>query len=382
MRYFDHNATHPLSAVARAAWLDAVERLPSNPSSPHRWGTRVANALDEAREQVAHLLGCHPSEIVWTSGATESNNAALHHLSRNTSGPVLVSAIEHPAVLAATRRWLGDRSRTIPVTAEGVVDIAWIEHQLRAGLIAGVVVMAANNETGVLQPWSELATLCEAHGVSYSCDAAQWIGKLPAHLIGRCSLVVGCAHKFGGPQGVGFLKGPAKLAPLLVGGPQEEGRRGGTENVAGILSMVAALRDRAASLPASDSSASTALDIRLAWRDQFISRLKTLLPQTRIVGESVPRLWNTVAALMPGTADCRRRWVVKLDRLGCAVSTGSACSSGREQPSHVLSAMGIASGESDRMLRFSAGWETTEEDWNELLETIRRAAIDLGAGPS
>ena len=325
-------------------------------------------------------------EVVWTSGATESINALVHHLSVASAGPVLVSAIEHPAVLSAARRWLASRVQTIPVSPAGVVDPGWVAGKLGQGGVGAVLVMAANNETGVLQPWIDLANLCAAHGVPFACDAAQWIGKLGSQSLGRCTFVVGSSHKFGGPHGVGFLKCPPNLAPFVVGGPQEEGRRGGTENVAGVLSMVAALMERvtimeeAAPMNPSGDSSAMAIAVRVQWRDQFISRLKSLLPDVCIVGESSPRLWNTVAAIMPGAADCRRRWVVKLDRLGCAVSTGSACSAGREKPSHVLAAMGFAPGDGDRMLRFSAGWETTEADWDGLLDSIRQAAVELGAG--
>ncbi len=378
MRNLDHNATHPLSAAARAAWLDAVERFPANPSSPHRWGARAATALEEAREKVAGWLGCRPEDAVWTSGATEANNAVIQHLAATTTGKVLVSALEHPSVRVAAKRWLAGRLEEIPVSRSGVTDAAWIRQRLQRAGVAAVVMMAANNETGVLQPWERLVNDCREAGVPLVCDAAQWLGKLPASGLGRCDFLTACAHKFGGPQGVGFLKCPANFHPLLVGGPQEDGRRAGTENVAGVLAMVAALAERQAVL--GDLNApSLALNARLEWRDRFIADLKAALPGVEIVGEGAGRLWNTVAALMPAAADCRRRWVVKLDKLGFAVSTGSACASGKEQPSYVLAAMGYWPDESDRMLRFSAGWDTTEEDWRALLDAIRQAATELGA---
>lgn len=379
MRNFDHNATHPLSAAARAAWLDAVERFPANASSPHRWGTRAAAALDEAREKVAGWLGSRPEEIVWTSGATEANNAVMQHLSAMTNGPVLISPLEHPSMRGAARRWLAGRLEEIPVSRSGVTDAAWIRQRLQRDGLAAVVMMAANNETGVLQPWDRLVNDCREAGVPLVCDAAQWLGKLPASGLGRCDFLTACAHKFGGPQGVGFLKCPANFHPLLVGGPQEDGRRAGTENVAGVLAMVAELAERQAALGDLNSPAPALLS-RLQWRDRFIADLKAALPGVEIVGEGVSRLWNTVAALMPAAADCRRRWVVKLDKLGFAVSTGSACASGKEQPSHVLAAMGYRPDESDRMLRFSAGWDTTAEDWDALLAAIRQAAADLKVG--
>lgn len=368
MRYFDHNATHPLSAAARAAWLDAVERYPANPSSPHRWGARSAKALDEARERLAARMGCLPHEIVWTSGATESNNTVIRHLGESTQGTVLLSPLEHPSVRVAAERWLMGRCEVIRVERFGRVDVEWVAARLSKGGVSTVISMAANNETGVIQPWTELRDLCVGAGVEYVCDASQWVGKLPSAGLGRCTWVTACGHKFGGPQGVGWIKVPDDVRPLLVGGPQEEGRRAGTENVAGILSMVAALEER---------EGLGGPGQRLASRDGFVSALKSFLPAAEVVGEGAERLWNTVAVLMPAARDCRRRWVVKLDRMGFAASTGSACASGKEQPSHVLRAMGYAASESDRMLRFSAGWETGSEEWVELIEAIRATAAQF-----
>lgn len=388
MRYFDHNATAPLSAAARKAWLEAVERFPANPSSPHRLGARAQAALDEARAAAADLLGCPPSDLVWTSGATEAANAAFHHAARTGEGEAWVSAIEHPCVLAAARRWFGARVQRLPVTPAGVLDLERFADRLRRARPAVVAVMAANNETGVLQPWREALTLCRAHGVPLVCDAAQWLGRLPAAGLGACDLVIGSAHKFGGPPGAGFLKVPRGFQPLLVGGPQEGGRRAGTENLPGILALVAAWRDCEQRLAAGEAVP------RERWRDEFVRALLAALPGVTVLGAPAPRLWNTVAALMPPGPDARRRWVVQLDKLGFAVSTGSACASGREQPSHVLRAMGVPAEAADRVLRFSAGWDTTAEDWAALGAGIRRAyevltqrsvltqALTAAAGPT
>lgn len=375
LRNFDHNATHPLCPAAREAWLDAVERLPSNPSSPHRWGGRASAALDDARDRIARWLGCPSHEVVFTSGATESNNAVVRHLAATTQGVILVSAIEHPSVRAAVRHWLPGRSEVIPALQDGRSDADWVVERIRRGGVEAVVLMAANNETGVLQPFEPLREACARRGVTLAVDAAQWVGKLPMNRLSGIPLLAACAHKFGGPQGVGFLRCPAHAAPWIVGGPQENGRRAGTENVPGVLAMVAALGSRESLLgpiPSNDAVA-----IRQAWRDAFIQSLQSAVPGVEILGSGTPRLWNTVAALMPPARDCRRRWVARLDRLGVAASTGSACSSGKEEPSHVLVAMGLGSGASDRMLRFSAGWETTGQDWTALLEAVQKAASDL-----
>ena len=390
MTYFDHNATSPLLPQARQAWVEAAERYVGNPSSPHRSGQRADAAITAARAKLARVLGCDPRELVWTSGATESSNLVLHHFAQTLApdAEVWVSAIEHPSALVPTRHYFPKRHRLVPVTRSGVIELSWLAAELRRHGPGLVAVMAANNETGVLQPWREALALCRQHDVPFFCDAVQWVGKLPAHDLGDCDFVSGSAHKFGGPKGVGFLKCPAKgrVAPLLLGGPQEDGRRAGTENVAGIFSMMTALEawegemasvasDRRGSETehgeSSGSSSSTAVRLRLAWREQFEKRLLAAVPGAEIVGAGQPRLWNTVSALMP-VANCQQRWVVKLDKLGFAVSTGSACSSGREVSSHVLSAMGYAPAEVGRVLRFSIGWETPPSDWDALLAAVKQ----------
>lgn len=366
--YFDHNATSPLLPEAREAWLDACEKFPGNPSSPHRLGARADNALNEARAELAELLGCHDTEIVFTSGATESNNAAMHHCAASAGphGEVWVSSIEHPCLLDPAAHFFGDRLRLIPVSHAGVVELEWMEKSLKRTRPILVAVMAANNETGALQPWREVSNLCRAQEVPFFCDAVQWLGRLPADELGDCSWATGSAHKFGGPRGVGFLKVPPRttITPLLRGGGQENARRAGTENVPGVLAMVAALR---ANLTKVKSGAS---DQALALKTAFERKLLSALPGSEIVAQNSSRLWNTVSALMP-EADCQQRWVVKLDKLGFAVSTGSACASGKEEPSHVLRAMGYSPADAGRVLRFSASFDTAANDWNALLKALR-----------
>jgi cysteine desulfurase len=362
--YFDHNATTPLLPQAREAWLEASEKFIGNPSSPHRIGSRADMLLQTARVKLANLLDCDALDIVWTSGATESNNMVLHHFADllPRDAQVWVSAIEHPCVLNAARGYLGKRCRQIPVERGGVINLDWLYDHLPKQPPGLLALMAANNETGVLQPWQTVLELCREHGVPFFCDAAQWMGKLPARGLGACDFVSGCAHKFGGPKGVGFLKVNGRMESLLFGGQQEEGRRPGTENVAGIAAMIAALEDREQRLARHDHA------VREAWRKDFEAALVGNLPVV-IVGQDEHRLWNTVSVVMP-EADCRQRWVVKMDRHGYAVSTGSACASGKEDPSHVLAAMGYSTSEAGRVLRFSSGWETTEAEWNALLEGV------------
>jgi cysteine desulfurase len=364
MIYLDHNATAPLCAPAREAWLGAHDSAFATPSSLHRPGQRAERALDSAREQLADYLGSQAADLVWTSGATESANAIIAHLSRPTSSAIAVSEIEHPCVLEAAQRWFEGRLKIIPTDSNGVVRMSEVQALLSSESIGAVAVMAANNETGALQPWREIQQLCTQTGVPFVCDATQWIGRLPASDLGMCDYVFASGHKFGAPVGIGFLKLPANAVgknfrSLLLGGPQEDARRAGTQNVAAAIAFVAALKHCArnmASIPA-----------RLALRARIESRLREEIRSLRIIAEPAERLWNTIAILAPAAADCRQRWVVRLDAAGVAASSGSACSSGKEKPSHVLAAMGLADC-ADRIVRLSGGWETTEDEWDRAVE--------------
>lgn len=368
MIYFDHNATAPVIREAREAWLHATETFSGNASSPHQTGVRASGALRDAREKLAHFLGCHANDIVWTSGATEANNTVIHHFAHKLGahGEVWVSAIEHPCIAESSKHYFGKRAKIIPVTHDGVIDLDWLTIELadtRPGLIA---VMAANNETGVIQPWREILSICQSYEVPFFTDAVQWLGKMPAKGLGECDFVTGAAHKFGGPRGIGFLKIPHRthITPLLVGGKQERGIRAGTENIATILSMLAALEIREKQIANGEH------ETRALWREKFERILLEHLHGVTIVGANSPRLWNTVSALMPEGGQLR--WLTKLDKVGYAVSTGSACTTGKEEPSHVLSAMGIKAADAHRVLRFSSGWETTQADWDELTKALTK----------
>ena len=364
MIYLDHNATAPLCAAAREAWLAAHERGFGNPSSLHRPGQRAERALDLAREELAAHLGSQASDLVWTSGATEAANATLAHLSKQTRSALAVSAIEHPCVMEAAERWFQGRLEIIPVDANGIVRIERVQTLLASKTIGALAAMAANNETGVLQPWQTLRQLCTENGVPFVCDATQWMGRLPGTELGVCDYVFASGHKFGAPVGIGFLKLPARAAgpifqSLLLGGPQEDARRAGTQNVAAAAAFAAALNHSAANM---DSIAE-----RLAIRARIESQLRERIEGLRIIAESEQRLWNTITILAPAALDCRQRWVVRLDAAGVAASSGSACASGKENPSHVLTAMGLGDC-ADRVVRFSGGWETTETEWQRAVE--------------
>jgi cysteine desulfurase len=361
MLYFDHNATAPLHPAAKAAWMEAQDRFPANPSSLHRMGKRAEAALDAARDFLAARLGCLSPSLVWTSGATESANAVFAHLS-STSEPtarVWISSVEHPCVADAAGRFFPGRVWEVPVNRSGALEIVDLEDALRREKPVALVLMAANNETGVLQPWREALELCRAVGVPFVCDATQWLGRLPVLGLGEADYVFGSGHKCGAPVGVGFMKVPPGFRGFLAGGPQEEGRRAGTQNVAGVVALEAALRaceSRFAEVPS-----------RVHVRGEVEHRLEEALPGLTVVGKEAERLWNTVSVVAPALGDCRQRWVVRLDAAGVAASSGSACASGREKPSRVLEAMGMPAGVSDRVLRLSCGWECPREDWDEVV---------------
>lgn len=362
MLYFDHNAKAPLHPAAQTAWLEAQERYPANPSSQHRPGRRAEAALDQARDFLGAHLGCAPDTLVWTSGATEAANAVFAHLAAGAppGARVWVSAVEHPCVAEAAQRYFPGAVDELPVNPDGVCAPGLWSDALAGGRPAAVAVMAANNETGVLQPWEAVLAWCRAAGVPLVSDATQWIGRLPAAGLGAVDYLLGSGHKCGAPVGVGFLKVPRGFRGLFEGGPQEEGRRAGTQNVAGVLAFEAALRACAGRF--------AEVDERVEARQAVERALLSVLPGARIVGAGARRLWNTILVLAPELADCRQRWVVRLDAAGVAVSSGSACASGREKPSRVLSAMGLSA--TDRALRLSGGWDQGAAEWAELVNRV------------
>lgn len=357
--YFDHNATTPLCADARRAWIDAVDGHWMNPSSPYRAAAAVAARLEAARGEIGELLAIDPKRIVFTSGATEANNAVFRQWAADLPDDTRVglSPVEHPSVLEVAETLLGERVCRIPVDAAGRVDLEGLDTLIAREGLAAVSVMAANNETGVLQPWQAIARLCQRAGISYHCDASQWVGKMPAAGLAECAYLSVCAHKFGGPKGVGFLVLPRSDAPchLLYGGEQEGGRRAGTEDVPSILAMTAALR-AAEPRPAAD-------------RDAFIDRITEEIPGTRALAVDAERLWNTVSLIMPEFSSTR--WVRALEKEGCLLSSGSACSTGQASVSHVLLAMGVDPVAAGRVLRVSSGFGTSSDDW----EALSRAFV-------
>ncbi len=374
MPYFDHNATTPLADCAREAWVRVQTEHWQNPSSPTRAAARARIRLDSYHEALSVLLGGEPAQYVFNSGATEGAHAVLRHWAERlpVGVRIAVAATEHAAVLAAAGRFFAGRIEWLAHDSAGVVSAATVRAAITAGA-GGVVVMAANNETGVVQPWSEIAAVCRAEAVPYLCDATQWLGKLPGAGLGASGAwVIASGHKFGAPKGVGFVKLPAGRAEpdfcVQGGGLQEGGHRAGTEDVASIAALSAALVECEQKHVIWESQ-------REGWRRGFERELVATLPGTRIVAAEADRLWNTVFALMPhGEAT---RWIARLDKRDVQISTGAACSTGKDGPSHVLAALGVSAEEARRALRISAGWGTTEPEWVALLAALREVATEL-----
>ncbi|MDB6071396.1 MAG: cysteine desulfurase [Verrucomicrobiales bacterium] len=379
--YFDYNATTPLHPAARAAWLEAEDKFWQNPSGLFHGAGAAKRRLEDCREELADFLDCGAEEIVFLSGATEANNALVAHAAAAGVERLALSGLEHPCLQEPAAAIFKDRLCTILVAADGRVDLGSLEEALRGeNKPALVALMAANNETGVLQPWREARELCRKYGALFHCDAAQWLGKEPALGLGDCDFLTGSAHKFGGPKGVGFLKLPAMGRPLrwLRGGPQEEQRRAGTENVAGVAAMLAALKSCEAWLKSGidDPAAASGMAGALSARRAFESEIQARVPGVGIVAADSPRLWNSVLLTVPPSGPANVKWLTRLSAKGFAVSTGSACSRGAGA-SEVLEAMGLGTTHAGRVLRVSGGWETTEQDWRGLAEAIADVAADF-----
>ncbi len=373
MPYFDHNATTPLAPIAREAWLRAQDEAWHNPSSPTRAAARVRIRLDAARERLAILLGGEPKRLVFNSGATEGVNAVFAYWAATLppAARVGVNPTEHPCVLEAVRAHFGEARITwLAVTRDGVVVLEKLAALLAAGDVAAVAVMAANNETGVLQPWTQVAAFCRRVRAPFLCDATQWLGKLPGSGLGAAGWIVGSAHKFGGPKGAGFLQ----IAPDVdgfhaqLGGAQEHGHRGGTENYPGIAALLAALTEAETTKVLFETE-------RLRGREGFEHAICAAVPGTRVVAAEAERLWNTVSLLLPHGENVR--WVARLDKQDFQVSTGSACATGKAGPSPVLAALGLAPDEAKRVVRVSAGWDTTGAGWAALAAAFATAAPEV-----
>ena len=371
--YFDYNATTPLDPHVRDAMLPFLTGVWGNPSSVHHVGRQARALLDDARDRAASVLGCKPSEVIFTSGGTESINLALFgsaRLLKPKGRHIITSAIEHHAVLHSCEslaRKEGFNLTVLPVDSQGRVSPDSLAKAFRPDTIL-VSIMAANNEIGTVQPVAQLGALCRQRGVAFHTDAVQWFGKEPVNSIHQfnADLVSVCAHKFHGPKGAGilFARSPLRPDPILFGGSHEDERRAGTENLAGILGLVTALE--------------------LFVREPVFSRrfLRPLTQKLRALLDGIPGvhaagsreqcLENTVAFVVEDADSIAL--LAALDLEGICASSGSACSAGSLQPSHVVSALGMPDSLAHSLIRFSLGRESSMEDVD-FLEQILPALI-------
>ena len=374
--YLDHNATTPVDPPAAAAMMRALQDLFGNASSVHYYGQQAKAAIDDARSAVAALIGAEPAEVIFTSGGTEADNFAIRGAAEalEVTGRkhLITSGIEHEAVLntfkaLAKRGW---RTTVLPVDARGIVS----GDRLREAMTddtALVSVMHANNEIGTIQPIAELATVAHSRGALFHTDAVQSAGKIPVNVrtLGVDLLAVS-AHKFYGPKGIGALwaKRGVRLSPFLSGGKQERNRRAGTENVPGVIGMgVAATR----ALKKMDVEAT-----RLAaLRDRLENGILSSVPNTDVNGARDARVPNTTNISFDRIE--AESLLIALDLEGVAVSTGSACSSGTLEPSHVLKAMGLSSHRAQNSIRFSLGESNTEEQIDHVVSILPRIVTKL-----
>ena len=373
MIYLDHNATTPLDERVLEAMLPWLRGSYGNPSSVHAPGRAARAALERAREQVAALAGAHPSQVVFTSGGTEANNAALKGVAgRRPAARIAVSAVEHASVQqpAAALARTGWTVETIPVTDQGEVTAQTVASVLRADTRL-VSVMMANNETGVVNDIAAIAAVVRERGALMHTDAVQALGKQPVDFsAGGAHLMSVSAHKLYGPKGVGALlvDKAVDLEPLLHGGGQEKGRRGGTENLAGIVGF-----GRAAVL------AGAGMDTRRlrmnALRQRLEQGLRERVPRAVVFAAGATRLPNTVFLALPGIDG--ETLLLELDRMGLALSSGAACGSGYSEPSHVLQAMGVAPEIARCAVRVSLGAGNTEHDVDTLIAALQTQAARL-----
>lgn len=373
--YFDWNANAPLREEARAVMTEALALI-GNPSSVHAEGRAVRNLIEKARENVANVVGGQAKNVIFTSGATEANLLALTP-SLQVGGKkalrdkLLVSAIEHASVKSGGR-FAAENVKELPVSREGILDLSALSSALTRTELPLVSVMLANNETGVIQPIAEIADIVHAANGLLHVDAVQAPGRIDCDMKALgADLMTLSSHKLGGPQGAGALirRGDIHIRePLIKGGGQERGLRAGTENVAAIAGFGAA----AAATDQEDATRMGAL------RDRIEAHIRKIAPRAVIFGAETPRLPNTTLFAVPGMK--AETAIIAFDLNGIAVSSGSACSSGKVQPSHVLAAMGVEPALAQGAVRLSLGPSTTEGEIENLLSALTKVSSSLLKG--
>ncbi len=368
MIYLDNNATTQPSPQVVDAMLPYLREEYGNPSSVYRFGSKLAGIVDQARDNVARLLGCDADEIVFTSGGTESNNAAINSaLSANPDCEhIITSCVEHSAISkpleALSRRGL--RLTQIAVQPEGSLDMSQLLEALQEEA-ALLTIMWANNETGVIFPIPEIAAHARQAGTLFHTDAVQAVAKIPINIRDSpVDLLSLSAHKFHGPRGIGvlYINRNSRFRPLILGGGQENDRRGGTENVAAIAGLGEAAKMAAANLKDEQNGI-------CQLRDRFEQGVLMAVPEAKVNGGQVPRLPNTSNIQFPGFD--AEGLLMLLDQRGVCASSGSACTTGSLDPSHVLTAMGVSVADARSSLRFSFSTNNTADQIEPAIDAIK-----------
>jgi cysteine desulfurase len=374
--YLDHNATTPVDRAAADAMMRSLEHLFGNASSVHYYGQQAKAAIDDARSAVAALIGAEPAEVIFTSGGTEADNFAIRGVAEALEPAgrkhLITSGIEHEAVLntfkaLAKRGW---RTTVLPLDASGIVAPDRLREAI-TGDTALVSIMHANNEIGTIQPIAELATIAHTHGALLHTDAVQSAGKIPVDVRALgVDLLALSGHKFYGPKGIGALwvRRGVRLSPFLSGGKQERNRRAGTENVPGAIGMGVAAGLARQKMDAEAGRLSTL-------RDRLENGILSSVPNTDVNGSRDARVPNTTNISFDRIE--AESLLIALDLEGVAVSTGSACSSGTLEPSHVLKAMNLSSHRAQNSIRFSLGASNTEEQIDHVISILPRIVTKL-----
>ncbi len=371
--YLDHNATTPLDPRVLEAMKPYLTEAFGNASSPHHYGRLAKQALEESREIVAKAVGARPEEIIFTSGGTEADNLALRGIAhRKGKGHIVTSSIEHHAIL----RTCNDLERDgftvtyLPVDSQGRVDPDDVRKSIGKDTIL-ISVMYANNETGVIEPAAEVGRIAREYGIPFHCDAIQAVGKIAVDLRELCAdLLSLSSHKIYGPKGIGALviRDGIELSPILTGGHHERGLRAGTENISGIVGFAHALRIAFEEIDAYQTRVS-------ALRDKLESELLDGIGQVEIHGINAKRLPHTTSIFFASVE--AESIVLHLDLKGIAASSGSACTTGEPEPSHVLLAMGISPEIAQGSIRISLGRENTEEEVDYTVNVLENTIREL-----
>jgi cysteine desulfurase len=375
--YLDYASTTPLSKAAFSAMKEYFFKDFGNADSVHSFGGRAALGLDSARRAVADAIGADKDELFFTSGGTEANNFAVigtakAQMKKSGKNHIIVSAIEHASVISAAASLIdeGFTVTKLGVSKDGIVSAEDLEKAITKKT-AVISVMTANNEIGSIQPIKELSGVSEKYGIPFHTDAVQAVGTLNVSVkdLGAEFLSIS-AHKFFGPKGIGalYVKKGCRLRPLIVGGQQEREKRGGTSNVAGAAGMAAALSEAIGELREN-------YDKIKSLRDYFVSRVEAEIPAARYNGSKTDRLPQNANFSFSGLA--AGELIHVLDLAGVCVSSGSACSSGSQEPSHVLSALGVTKKEAQSAIRFSLSKLTTSADIDFTVETLKKVLSRL-----